>query len=332
MIGWQARVFAVPEWFDQSVLLSNVALGATVVPVSTVGKDYDIGGYAILWQNEFNCEIVDIDTITTTQLNLVRPTNSAWNANTTRVVPARLGRINNNINVKLITKTLQIPTVNWELNPAQQSANRLVSESLPTYRSYPIQLRKTNALEDQQTFTHKVAVADSRTGVKYYDAQSKAHRREQPYSIVTRNRTDLGQVLNFLYSLKGQFGAFWLPTWEFDMQLDQASIASNASTFNIKNIGYARYRYATQSQIDIMILLNNGTKYYRRITGATEAVDGSYETINIDSSLGVLVNATDINRISFLKLVRLESDKFSMTWQNLLGVAVFDVNLKDTNE
>jgi hypothetical protein len=203
---------------------------------------------------------------------------------------------------------------------------------LPTYRNYQIQLRKTNVIGDKQTFTHKITVADSRTGVRFYDALSKAAKRKQPYAIATKDRTDLGKVLNFFYGLKGAFGAFWLPTWEFDMELDQISIASGALSFSIKNIGYARYRYATLSQIDIMISLKNGVKYYKRITGATESANGLYETISIDTSLGVLINATDIDRISFIKLVRMRDDSFRLRWENLYGVTFVETELIDTNE
>jgi hypothetical protein len=64
---------------------------------------------------------------------------------------------------------------------------------------------------------------------------------------------------------------------------------------------------------DLRIELNSGAVYYRRVTGSSTNDDGS-ERLSIFTALGVEVLPADIKQISFMSLMRLESDQVEFTY------------------
>ncbi len=56
---------------------------------------------------------------------------------------------------------------------------------------------------------------------------------------------------------------------------------------------------------------------FRRITGAVENSDGATEGISLDAPLPALIAPEDVDRISFLRLARLDSDKLTVAWSSI---------------
>ena len=79
----------------------------------------------------------------------------------------------------------------------------------------------------------------------------------------------------------------------------------------MENRAYAANVPAAVGRRDIMIATTSGTQYYRRITGAT-ALSPSTESIAIDSVVGAALLPEQIRHVSFMKLVRLDSDAIEL--------------------
>ena len=61
------------------------------------------------------------------------------------------------------------------------------------------------------------------------------------------------------------------------------------------------------------MLLGSGAAYNRRITGSS-VISASVERLTIDSALGVAVQPADVALISFIDLMRHESDAVELHW------------------
>jgi hypothetical protein len=71
----------------------------------------------------------------------------------------------------------------------------------------------------------------------------------------------------------------------------------------------------------IAFLLADGTRHYRKITGASEG--SSNEVLTLDGSIGVLIPKATM--VCFLTLVRLATDEPELVWHNRdLAEAVLD--------
>jgi len=89
--------------------------------------------------------------------------------------------------------------------------------------------------------------------------------------------------------------------------------------------GYTRYLSGRINRRDIRIELNNGTIFYRRITGASE-VSAAVERLSIDSQLGQNVAPSAIRAISFLTMCRLDADDIEIAHLTNQGLAQATTN------
>src|SRR5690606_14439274 len=77
-------------------------------------------------------------------------------------------------------------------------------------------------------------------------------------------------------------------------------------------MGYTEYLWGDPNRRDIRIQLTDGTVLYRRITGAMEIEAG--ERLSIDEPLGVDVPPEGFALVSWLMLMRQESDAAEFAW------------------
>ena len=78
----------LPIWTDSTPCTSAVSNGDVVVYADTVGRDFVAGGRALLLATNGNTLIINISTLTATQLNLSSAVVGAW-ALETAVIPLR---------------------------------------------------------------------------------------------------------------------------------------------------------------------------------------------------------------------------------------------------
>ena len=97
-----------------------------------------------------------------------------------------------------------------------------------------------------------------------------------------------------------------MPSFQSDLKV-VSPIGAFDSAITVENRAYAANVPAAIGRRDILIATTSGSRYYRRITGAT-ALSPSTESIAIDSVVGAALLPEQIRHVSFMKLVRLDSD------------------------
>jgi hypothetical protein len=94
-----------------------------------------------------------------------------------------------------------------------------------------------------------------------------------------------------------------MPSYNNDLQIT-SDIGASDTEITITDIDFSDY-YITA---EIMILLKDGTRYYRSVTGSVDNGNGT-EDLTI-SSIGTTVTTSEIDMISIMTLSRFDTDRF----------------------
>jgi hypothetical protein len=89
LFDWQARVFGVPVWFESKPLLGPLAINDTTVLVDTSDADFRVGGLAMIYDNNFASEALEISAVNPGDIELDVGVGQAFDALDTIVAPVR---------------------------------------------------------------------------------------------------------------------------------------------------------------------------------------------------------------------------------------------------
>lgn len=94
LFGRNTLPYGVPLWFNSTPLREAVGAGVTVIPVDdATGRDLGAGRLALLWSAFDSWEPVVILSATSNTVTLEAPTENAWPARATTLLPLRMGRL-----------------------------------------------------------------------------------------------------------------------------------------------------------------------------------------------------------------------------------------------
>lgn len=306
--GWGARVWALPIWHDVQLLTAPVALGALSVSCATSDREFRAGGLALLrGDTASGAEVVEIDTVGVAALTLKRPTQQAWSQGA-RLYPSRtaqlavmpeLTRLHDRASAAAVSFQLMEPS-DW---PALAPAT--------TYRTYPVLEQRPDESEDLMSSMQRLLrELDNSTGLPTRTDLGRQAFTVQSHRWLLGNRAEHAAFRSLLYFLQGRYKAVWVPTFADDLTL-AASVGSTSTSIAINMIGYTRFAGTAPGRRDIRVELRDGTVFHRRITGSSE-LTASTETLAIDTAFGRVVNPSDVSRISWLALCRLDQDDIEL--------------------
>src|ERR1700735_5062882 len=311
--AWGALIWALPIWWDGQHLSVQSNPGDNLVLANTVGRDFVANGLAIILTDARTYEVIQLGTITTTQLNLVRSIVGTW-PRRAKLYPVRSARL---MNAQRITRN---NGRNADVEPEVQIVEPCdwpAATGLPTYRGAPVLEDSPSVTEtsegayDRQTFT-----IDNQSGaIDVYDSAEVGFPNNS-HNWFLKGVPAHSAFRSLLYLLKGAQGEIWLPSYESDLTL-VADIASSDVSLQCQNSGLALYAIKLNRQ-DIRVELKNGTIYYRRIIGAT-LIAPTTELVNLQSGFGVGIPASTVRRISFMALSVLASDEITINHDTMIG-------------
>ncbi len=304
LFGWSDRIWSIPIWPDIQLLQVAIAADSAFIPCSTQYLDFRDGGLAMLrGEDAFTSETVEILDVLSNGLQLKRNTQQPWPAGS-RLYPARAAQLLEEPTQRKLTDRLVEAEVRFlVVEPSDWP------EWLPAtlYRGYPVWARRPDETED---LTH--AAERLRKTLDSGFAQpliTDAARRA--LQVLGQRHVDLGRearalVRSFIYGMRGRQQAVWVPTHMDDVTL-LATVSAVATTMDITHIGYTRFSAGKAGRRDIRIELWDGTVRMRRIIGSTE-INSQVERLALSSGLGIEVQPHQVARISWMNLMRFESD------------------------
>ncbi|MDH1211146.1 hypothetical protein N5C38_08765 [Pseudomonas chengduensis] len=304
LFGWSDRIWSMPIWPDIQLLDVSLAADADFIPCATQYLDFRAGGLAMLrGEDAFTSETVEILEVLSGGLQLKRNTQQAWPAGS-RLYPARAAQLLEEPSLSKLTDQLIEAEVQFLVVEACDWP-----EWLPTslYRGRPVWDRRP---DDSESLTHSAQRLRSTldSGFAQPLITDTAKRALQ---MLGQLHLDLGRearalVRSFIYGMRGRQKAVWVPSHMHDLTL-VATVSAVATTMDVENIGYTRFSNGKPGRRDIRIELFDGSVFMRRLIGSTE-LDNQVERVGLDSALGVEVQPHQIARISWMNLMRFESD------------------------
>lgn len=304
LFGWSDRIWSMPVWPDIQLLQVGIAADVDFIPCSTQHLDFRAGGLAMLrGEDAFTSETVEILEVQSTGLLLERTTQQAWPAGS-RLYPARPAQLIEEPSLAKLTDRLVEAEVRFLVVEACDWP-----EWLPAtiYRGRPVWDRRP---DDSENLTHSAQRLRSTldSGFAQPLITDPAGRALQMFG---QRHLDLGRearalVRSFIYGMWGRQNVVWVPSHMADLTV-VAPISSSATTLDIEHVGYTRFSNGKPGRRDIRIELLDGSVRMRRIIGATE-LSNQVERLALDSALGIDAQPNQVARISWMNLMRFESD------------------------
>lgn len=304
LFGWSDRIWSIPIWPDIQLLDVGIAADVDFIPCSTSHLDFRAGGLAMLrGESAFISETVEILDVLSAGLQLKRNTQLPWPAGT-RLYPARAAQLLEEPALSKLTDRLVEAEVRFLIVEPSDWPGWL---PITLYRGRPVWDRRP---DDSENLTHASERLRSTldSGFAQPLITDTARRALQ---VLGQRHLDLGRearalVRSFIYGMEGRQQVVWVPTHMDDLTL-LAPASAVATTIDVANIGYTRFSNGKPGRRDIRIERWSGPALMRRITGATE-LDAQTERLALDAALGIDLQPADLARISWMNLMRFESD------------------------
>lgn len=294
---WAHRVYGVPVWAELT-RLGSLSPGATFLSFDTSNADYRENDVILLWESNERQVAVEITTVEAGGLNLKIPLEMSFEI--AYVMPLRFARAPEGISFTRGGNVHTTANCNFQV-----TRNKDLGSSIgyPTYRGKDVVIDRTIVVGDiKERIFRSVDTFDNGSGVVDIDVSSNKLDFHQVLTISTRNRTERWKARQWLHRLRGKQKTFWLVSWNRDLEV-VIDFTSTATGLTVKSINYALL-YGVK---DIMIQFKDGTRVFKRILSGTANPDGT-ENINFDSPVGVTSTAENVDFISFMSHVRLDTD------------------------
>lgn len=314
--GFQGQSFGVPIFIFQRPLLVDAAINDTVIQVDTTNADFRASTATdarliILWRDfdDFEVAQVAVGGIAAGSITLQRPLVQNHDAATTLVMPIQImlgrdpaewGRTSNNVT------TL---SVGW-LSREVASLGDLTS--LPTHLGLPVfsGLNFMGQTLDEKV-TRKYTIFDNGSGEFEAIFGRVIAELGTVKGFEARGAADTFTLREIIYGLNGKQTTFFLPSFRPDFNLI-TTIGAADLNIEVSPADYTRFLNTQDPWGDIMIRLNDGTDFFRNVTASVEGTGPAKEIISIDSSLGQVVTAADVDFICYLHRARFNSDKIEL--------------------
>jgi hypothetical protein len=272
-------------------------------------RDFEVGSLVGLVRGLMS-EFAEITEVLSSSISIKSPLERTWPVGT-KILPVRPARVQNDLDLTYLTDAVGQATVRFELET--EWLVPAATESLD-YRGYPVLLTATQWGEDVDTeYTRKLNTIDYLTGRRAIDDLSGIATVRRGQRWLLQGRAAIAAFRAWLAARAGRLTAFWLPSHQSDLKV-LSPIGAFDSAITVENRGYATNVAGAVGRRDILIVTSTGDRFYRRITAAT-ALTNTTESLAIESALGVPLLPEEIRQVSFLRLVRLESDAVEIAHQ-----------------
>lgn len=305
MYGWQDKVFAIPYWPDAVKHVAPIQALDTEILFDTANLDFRDGGLAIVWADDLWNEAVEIDTVQSDRLVLLREVVNDYDDGAL-VIPLLRCRAEGGLRRQIGRMDDTRSTVTFRGMDNTNINNQSVTWN--TYDGYELwddliaQFGSINS-----SIVLPLKFLDNQTG--YFRAYPMRSVTEETnlQGFVVRSAEDRLNLKKYLYRRLGRLKPFWLDSYREDYELVQ-TIGASAVTMVVN--------YSNQKFLDIAAMgyvlkfvFTNGNVEYREFVGIiAEDIAARTEELEFSASFGVDVLPTDIERISIMRLVRFDTD------------------------
>lgn len=309
--------FFVPVWSDWQYI-GAVSSGATSVSgIEIDGFDFDVAGYALLWESPFRWSLLDNLSISGDTVGWTTATDRDYVQS--RIVPVRRALLEREATSPVHSLSMEEWRVTFRVEADEVSRKR-VNETTPSqWDSVDIFETPSNEDNRQVSFARAVEPIDFETGIFIDDRHGLASRLSYDFQWLLGSRAEIAALLGWFRRRRGKAVPFWWETFARDVVI-AADITGTDTTIDVtvpESFAYSTLWGATPpaTRQAIAIRLKTGTVLYRRIT-AIASVDTTTDRFTLNTSFPYDIAVSEIERTGWLLHTRLESDSVELRWES----------------
>ena len=297
-----------PIFTDVTYLEKDVDLNATVLPCSTLGRDFVVGN-KVLIKSEINntnqTALLEVAAVNDYSITLVNPIKTRFNAGAC-IYPVRLA---------VLTDVPELTRYNDDLLSAQIrvriSEHNAFSNDisyLPVYRHFPVLTTHPDWSESLKGRYERFLIElDNNSSIPTRLDTARLPFFVQEFRWFVTERSEQVELRKLFYYLSGCQKCVWVSSQANDFNV----VMVDGRVIEVENVGFNEIGLMPGRK-DIVINLCNDKVLYRRIEKVA-AISDEIERLLLNDSISV--NAEDILSVSFLTLCRLDND--SVSWEHV---------------
>lgn len=297
--GNRSNQWLVPFW-PHVQHIGEVALGDWTLTLPTEFVDFRDYGMAMIWQSPDAYQIVGIDRVTNdTTIVLTQPTapfSDAW------VIPIRRGFSPGDPSRRFTGAKSSI-SMTFQMEESRQLSPAAPTQYLGQDIYFDAGLLDGGGLDEN--LTAPLDIQDEALGRVSYSSPWPHARPRRPLKKLADGLEEGWALREWLHRRAGRLRAFWHPSFEADLILQ--STGALTTTILVRSDEYLLY---AANRTHIAVETSTGW-LARAITLATQ-IDPATVQLTLNASLAV--NASAIQRISWLGLWRLDADRVEINW------------------
>lgn len=302
-------VVGAPVWIE-GVELGAVASSDDTFAFDTTAGDWRVGDYVMVWESNALYATGEVATLSDTELTLVDPIGETFTDAT--IVPLRRAYAVDGFRTARTALHADVSVKLQVLDNQDNGGAALAS----TYQSLDVLTDAPIILGDiAETIIQPAEFIDNGFGLVALEPITDYVRAGFTLSFMDETKAALWARRAWLHRCRGRQKPFWVPAFNQDFAIT-SSIGSGDTSVTVTEIGPASYF----TDRHVMIELLDGTRFFRRITGASAGTGTT--TLTLSSSLGQAVTAAQIRRFCFLHKVRLDSDRVTIAYRYAATTAI----------
>jgi hypothetical protein len=291
----------VPLWHDVEILPYDHVAGSTVLAIDTTYTEF-MNCDAVFIGSTHDYELAEIQGRAEALVVLTSALINTWPKGT-RVAPMKKMKLDQQPSTTRKSSNVHIARVKF----CSLEDNRTDAEPPLNNFGYQYVLEEDPNEADDLSYNYErvMSLLDNTTGVPVFtDVTGQVL---QKFSWFRRGRAAHHRLRGLFYSLDGRRLPVWVPTIYSDFE-PVYPVGAGDLAIDVKRCGYTNLGGPGPQREYILIHLQGGTRFYRKITSSVILGDGTVERLFIDNAIGEDVPLAQLRRISFLVLCRLDQD------------------------
>lgn len=306
---WAKGQFGMPIWHERVITHATLTAGATTVGIDTTAGDFRDDSFALIWQAD-QYEVIDIATITDSQLSLSAPLVNTYTGRTF-VMPYRRARLIGRPRRRRYRGGGAILDMPFEVIDNAEITGHSEASSYDSMEVVTEPAYLPDGVYDEG-HDPDVIVLDGQTGAVEVANVSDFNITDQPHVFVSETQAEAWAYRQWLHAKYGRQKKFLVPSFHRDFQLTR-QIGAADTTVYVANIGLTANvgANALREYIGFRTGGRGSTLTVRRITAVSQ-VDSAEESITIDAAVGAIIPLASL--VCWVDQCRLASDTIDIDW------------------
>lgn len=312
MLGWQSRLYAVPNWTSGVMIEGDATSGGFSVTADPSFGEFYQGGIAVLYADEDNYEALEIGSATPGLITFTSPLQSDWPKNS-MLMPINLCRVLADQSIVDYNEKVVTAKMAWACDPIDTNPWLPETAAPLAIGIVELWLTEPNWRDNLETkVQYQANRLDFDTGA--VNTSQVGDYVPEIYSHIAylNGKQAISDFRAFALRRKGKLNPFFYPSFRGDFEL-AADIPNGAGGFRAKTNFDAVLMRDLGTHNFLAIFKTDGTVLTFPISDVTN-VDSLTMDVVIDGVIGTGITIAQVKKISYMHVARLDTDEITFSW------------------